>query len=153
MYLQVLSEDEARRAVASAVRLQAGIKRFDSDPSSPLYIPPFVTVQLCDSVHTDNIATAVTGEHSLDGVEVSQASSSTMSSDPQQLSTSALPVLSSLPTATAEAAATVAVPVKSPRLRLSYWALDTALSAVFKGPNPRLGRPSARTKVRTWPLS
>jgi hypothetical protein len=40
---------------------------------------------------------------------------------------------------------------KNPKLRLTYWSLDTALSAIFKGPNPRLGRPSARTKVCSLP--
>jgi hypothetical protein len=29
---------------------------------------------------------------------------------------------------------------------LTHWALDSALSGILKGPNPRLGRPSARSK-------
>ena len=84
----------------------------------------------------------ITEEHSVDGVHGSQDSSSLQSAEGEQVNLSSI---SSSPSSVATAIATV--PVKSPRLRLSYWALDTALSAVFKGPNPRLGRPSARTKV------
>ena len=140
--LQVLSDDEARRAVASAVRLQAGIQRFDTDPTSPLYVPPFVTVHLSDSVQT--VSDTISEEHSVDGVHGSEDCSSSQSAEGEQVN---LPSISSSPSSVATATATAMAPVKSPRLRLSYWALDTALSAVFKGPNPRLGRPSARTKV------
>ena len=106
----------------------------------PLYVPPFVTVHLSDSVQT--VPDTITEEHSVDGVHGSQDSSSLQSAEGEQVNLSSI---SSSPSSVATAIATV--PVKSPRLRLSYWALDTALSAVFKGPNPRLGRPSARTKV------
>ena len=136
----MLSDDEARRAVASAVRLQAGIQRFDTDPVSLLYVPPFVTVHLSDRAQT--MPATLIEEHSVDDGNESQANSSAQSAEGEELHQSPL---SESPSSVATAS--VSVPVKSPRLRLSYWALDTALSAVFKGPNPRLGRPSARTKV------
>ena len=137
----MLSEDEARRAVAAAVRLQAGIKRFDTD-SSPLFIPPSVTIQLPESMNTEeNVAVSSEG-HSIpvdDNITNDQSHSQSTAIEVET------PVSVSVSVSESDKPST---PVKSPRLKLSYWALDTALSAVFKGPNPRLGRPSARTKVR-----
>ena len=138
---QVLSEDEAKRTVAAAIRLQAG--RFDA---SPLYIPPSVTIQLPTSTSfptsSDDVTGSVTSAHS----NISEQSAESAS---QSLST---PHTAHTGVQTKTHAPALQAPESAPknqRLRLTYWALDTALSAIFKGPNPRLGRPSARSKVRT----
>ena len=139
----MLSEDEARRAVAAAVRLQAGIKRFDTE-SSPLFIPPSVTIQLPESIISEENVPVSSEEHSIP-VDESISNDQIQSQSQSTVTEMETPVSVSVSVSESDKPST---PVKSPRLKLSYWALDTALSAVFKGPNPRLGRPSARTKVR-----
>ena len=138
-FSQVLSEDEARRAVAAAVRLQAGIKRFDTE-SSPLFIPPSVTIQLPESIISEENVPVSSEEHSIPVDD-------NITNDQSQSQSTVTEVETPVSVSVSESDKP-STPVKSPRLKLSYWALDTALSAVFKGPNPRLGRPSARTKVR-----
>lgn len=150
MHGQVLSVDEARSAVCAAIRLQAG--RFES---TPVHLPPSVTIQFpstpssssssppSSSSSTSYLLVSTTPSSSSSGIRTGTVEDVTAEIRAETRSTAA----------TAKGAVAVTGIVKETtkngtgRLRLTYWALDTALSAVFKGPNPRLGRPSARTKV------
>jgi hypothetical protein len=142
-HLQVLSEDEARKAVAAAIRLQAG--RYDA---TPLYIPPSVTILLPTPPPTA-AATATASTSSDTDAADSDTDAETHSETDADLTPHT--ELAAYTGADVSAVSGPSIPdkvtPKNPKLRLTYWSLDTALSAIFKGPNPRLGRPSARTKV------
>ena len=137
--------DEARSAVCAAIRLQAG--RFES---TPVHLPPSVTIQFPSTPTSASSATS----YLLVSTTPSSSSSGIRTGTVEDV-TAEIRAETRATTTTTAAGGAVAVTglVKETtksgtgRLRLTYWALDTALSAVFKGPNPRLGRPSARTKV------
>jgi hypothetical protein len=107
---QVLSEEEVRSAVASAIRLQAG--RYNA-------------LSLGDG----------------DGRDDEASSAAAIGDKAKTTASTASSVTSSATTSSTTSAAS-----SRPRLVLSHWALDTALSAILKGSAPRLGRPAARTK-------
>jgi hypothetical protein len=142
---QLLSEAEVKSAVSLAVRLQAG--RYD--PTPPLYIPPSVTVERGGEVYKegDSVAVAGGGEELVSGEIASEsASESENDSVSSSLPTPATPTVTTTSTTTHSPSTPLTTP-KS-KLYLSHWAIDTALSAIIKGPSPRLGKPSARSKVR-----
>lgn len=131
--------------MCAAIRLQAG--RFES---TPVHLPPSVTIQFpstpsSSSASTSYLLVSTTPSSSSSGIRTGTVEDVTAEIRAETRATAA--------TATTAGAVAVTGLVKETikngtgRLRLTYWALDTALSAVFKGPNPRLGRPSARTKV------
>lgn len=158
----MLSADEARSAVCAAIRLQAG--RFES---TPVHLPPSVTIQFPASsspspastsyllVSTTPASTSTPSDVRTGTVEDVTAAiraerAAAMAAGTAVGASIARAAGRPVGTATgagAGAGAGVATKQGGGKLRLTYWALDTALSAVFKGPNPRLGRPSARTKV------
>ena len=146
--------------MCAAIRLQAG--RFES---TPVHLPPSVTIQFPGTssspspastsyllvsttpagtpsdVRTGTVedVTAAIREARAAAVALGTAAGASIAADKRKVTG-------------AGAGAGVATKQGGGKLRLTYWALDTALSAVFKGPNPRLGRPSARTKVTMLPM-
>jgi hypothetical protein len=142
-----LSEDEARKAVAAAIRLQAG--RYDA---TPLYIPPSVTI-LLPTPPPAATATATASSSSDTDTDTDTADSDTDADTDTENDADLSPDHEHTAYTRGDVSAVSGpsmpqkVAPKNPKLRLTYWSLDTALSAIFKGPNPRLGRPSARTKV------
>lgn len=135
--------------MCAAIRLQAG--RFES---TPVHLPPSVTIQFPSTPSSSSSSPPSSSTSYLLVSTTPSSSSSCIRTGSVEDVTAEIRAETRATAATATAGA-VAVTglVKETtkngtgRLRLTYWALDTALSAVFKGPNPRLGRPSARTKV------
>ena len=144
---QVLSEDEARKAVAAAIRLQAG--RYDA---TPLYIPPSVTIVLPSPPPTAS-ASAGAGDIVSSDADTAHSDSETDAETDTDLGLDSVDTAHTHTDSSADSRTSIPQKIapKNPKLRLTYWSLDTALSAIFKGPNPRLGRPSARTKVCSLP--